>query len=113
MSDSFFNKLTDSGSQEPELAQTIEIDNDNPPYDLDNYPGGAVNASAPVISSFDMANQASPNGHLSGFVAQCGIIQLEVVALLNGEIVASPAVLVKVAVAPGAYKGVAAIDMGQ
>lgn len=113
MSTSFFNQLTDSGSQEPELADTIENDNDRPPYDLDNYPGGVANGGAPVIASFDMANQASPNGHLSGFVAQCGIVQLRVVALLAGAIVASPSVLVKMAVAPGAYKGVAAIDMGQ
>ena len=113
MSTSFFNQLTDSGSQEPELADTIENDNDRPPYDLDNYPGGGGNGAFPVIASFDMANQASPNGHLSGFVAQCGVIQLDVVAFLNGAVVASPDVIVKVAVAPGMYKGVAAIDMGQ
>jgi hypothetical protein len=39
MSGSFFNLLTDSGSQEPELADVIEDENDLPPYDRDAYPG--------------------------------------------------------------------------
>ena len=47
MSTSFFNLLTDSGSQEPELADVIEDENDEPPYDQDEYPGGGVNAIVP------------------------------------------------------------------
>ena len=43
MATSFFNLLTDSGSQEPELATVIEQEGDNPPYDLLNYPGGSAN----------------------------------------------------------------------
>ena len=42
MSTSFFNLLTDSGSQEPELADIIEDENDKPPYDVDDYVGGAT-----------------------------------------------------------------------
>jgi hypothetical protein len=47
VSTSFFNLLTDSGSQEPELADVIIDENDNPPYDIDEYPGGATNANVP------------------------------------------------------------------
>jgi hypothetical protein len=44
MSTSFFNLLTDSGSQEPELADIIEDENDQPPYATDDYPGTTNNA---------------------------------------------------------------------
>ena len=38
LADSFFSLLTDSGSQEPELADVIADENDIAPYDMDEYP---------------------------------------------------------------------------
>jgi hypothetical protein len=114
MSDSFFNLLTDSGSQEPELALVIESENDNPPYDQTSYPGGALNHPTPVLNSIDVANSASPNGFVDGFLAQCGLIQLATIAYTSaGAVVPSPNMIAMVTYAPGMYKGVAAIDMGQ
>jgi hypothetical protein len=114
MADSFFNLLTDSGSQEPELALVIEGENDQPPYDQLSYPGGAVNQPIPVLNSVDVANSASPNGIVDGFIAQCGLIQVATAAYTAaGELVPSPNVVIMVTYAPGMYKGVAAIDMGQ
>ncbi len=113
MGDSFFNLLTDSGSQEPELALVIEGENDEPPYDQLSYPGGGANAPVPFVTAFDTANTASPNGIINGFIAQCGLFKITTSAFLNGEKVASPEVSVLVNYAPGTYKGVAAIDMGQ
>lgn len=113
MGDSFFNLLTDSGSQEPELALVIEGENDEPPYDQLSYPGAGVNAPVPWISAFDTANTASPNGVINGFIAQCGLFRIVTSAYLNGAKVTAPEVSLLVNYAPGTYKGVAAIDMGQ
>jgi hypothetical protein len=113
MSDSFFNLLTDSGSQEPELALVIETENDNPPYDQTSYPGGGVNAGVPWITKFDIANSAQPNGMMDGFLTQCGLLEVVFIGYKNGEVVPLPDIVFNLTLAPGMYKGVAAIDMGQ
>ena len=113
MSDSFFNLLTDSGSQEPELSLEIEFQNDDPPYDLLNYPGSVANAPTPIDSEFSLASVGQPTGILSPFVAQCGLIRLNNEAFLNGAQVTAAAMTVRVTVMAGKYKGIAAIPMGQ
>lgn len=110
---SFFNLLTDSGSQEPELADIINLEGDQPPYDLMNYPGGAVNANTPSLTEFANINAAAPNGHITPFVAQCGLIRVDTKAYLNGVEVTAPTLTIKVSYMPGKYKGIAAIPMGQ
>ena len=64
MTGSFFNLLTDSGSQEPELATVIEQENDNPPYDLDNYPGGDGNAPDPVVVGYGAISASEVDGRI-------------------------------------------------
>lgn len=114
MSTSFFNLLTDSGSQEPELADVIESENDRPPYDQNQYPGGAFNAVTPVWTEFSVANEGSPNGLLTSFVAQCGLISFSVEGVnAAGEGVTVPDVFCRVNFMAGSYKGLAAIPMGQ
>jgi len=117
MSTSFFNLLTDSGSQEPELADVIEDENDMPPYDKDNYPGGAANAPVPTVVGYGAISSAEVDGRIGGFVAPCGLLEIG----LKGYTVAGtevpvenmPAIDILLHVAPGSYKGVAAIPMGQ
>lgn len=114
MSDSFFNLLTDSGSQEPELAEEIEFANDNPPYDIDDYAGGAANAEVPWVVGYGATSAAEVDGRIGGFIAPCGLIELEVTAYTNdGSPAAIPELDVILHVAPGMYKGVAAVPMGQ
>jgi hypothetical protein len=113
MSTSFFSLLTDSGSQEPELADVIEFANDDPPYNLVNYPGGDTNAVNPIITEFGVASVGFPLGVLTPFVAECGLIKFNVKALHNGLEVTPPSLTVRVNLMPGPYKGVAAIPMGQ
>lgn len=117
MSDSFFNLLTDSGSQEPELANVIEGENDNPPYDLNNYSGGAVNAPAPVTVGYAAISNSEVDGRIGPFVAPCGLLQIEIkgydadgVAITPANM---PAIDLLLHVAPGSYKGVASVPMGQ
>ena len=113
-SESFFNLLTDSGSQEPELGDVIEGENDSPPYDQNQYPGGAFNAVNPVYTEFTQVSDGYPTGTLTSFVAQCGLIKFENTATITtGESTTAPTLLARITVMPGKYKGVAAIDMGQ
>jgi hypothetical protein len=117
MSTSFFNLLTDSGSQEPELALVIEGEGDNAPYDLDNYPGGDLNAINPVTVSYAAISAQEVDGQLGGFIAPCGLLQIEIKGYdANGAAVPTadmPDVDILLHVAPGTYKGVAAVPMGQ
>lgn len=111
---SFFSLLTDSGSQEPELADIIILENDQPPYDLDNYPGGSVNAANPIETDFAVATVGSPTGLMQPFVAQCGLIRLNNLAFnAAGESVTAPTIFMRVNVMAGNYKGIAAVPMGQ
>lgn len=117
MSTSFFNLLTDSGSQEPELALVIEDENNVPPYDTDNYPGGDLNAATPMVVGYAAVSAAEVDGRIGGFVAPCGLLEIQIKGYeadgtpIDNE--SMPEVDILLHVAPGTYKGVAAIDMGQ
>lgn len=117
MSTSFFNLLTDSGSQEPELATVIEGENENAPYNRDNYPGGDGNASNPVTVGYAAISAQEVDGQIGGFIAPCGLLEIEIKgysssgALIDPEDM--PAIDILLHVAPGTYKGVAAVPMGQ
>lgn len=111
--DSFFNVLTDSGSQEPELAGVIRAENDNPPYDLNNYPGGSTNAPVAVGADFSTATIGAPNAVVGPFVAPCGLMRLNLQSYFQGAQAASFPVLMRVTLMAGKYKGIAAIPMGQ
>lgn len=117
MSTSFFNLLTDSGSQEPELADVIEDENDEPPYDVDEYVGSDTNAKAPLVVGYAAISPQEVDGKIGGFIAPCGLIQIEVVgynsvgAVVDDEFM--PEIDMILHVAPGMYKGVASVPMGQ
>jgi hypothetical protein len=117
MSDSFFNLLTDSGSQEPELADVIEDENDNPPYDLDDYPGGDANAPDAVTVGYGAISAQEVDGRIGPFIAPCGLIEIDIKGYDQaGDPIATaamPVVGLLLHVAPGMYKGTASVPMGQ
>lgn len=114
VSTSFFNLLTDSGSQEPELADVIIDANDNPPYDIDEYPGGSTNAQVPVVVQYGAISAQEVDGRLGGFVAPCGLLQIDIECKdAAGNPVATPIIDMLLHVAPGKMKGVMAVPMGQ
>ena len=113
MAEGFFNKLTDSGSQEPELATTIEGENDNPPYDVLNYAGGALNAPTVVDVEYAVTSVGYPTAIMSPFVAQCGLIRFNNTGYKDGVPIAAPTLTARIKVMAGKYKGIAAVPMGQ
>lgn len=117
MSTSFFNLLTDSGSQEPELADIIEDEGDAPPYQVDNYP--EVQLMQPGDSRFNtvlfqqrkLMGVSAVSSHLVVFFE----IEIKGYTALGAEVSFDdmPEIDLLLHVAPGMYKGVAAIPMGQ
>jgi len=114
MSTSFFNLLTDTGSQEPELADVIEDANDQPPYHETSYPGGASNADAPWLQQSTIASVGAPVGRIPGFQAECGLVKVNLQGLdTRGETKSMSDVVVIFHLMPGNYQGVLAENMGQ
>lgn len=104
----------DQDSVADEVAQNMEDENDDPPYDQDDYPGSDTNSDAPWITETASASVGSPNASLDGFVSQCGLLMLRNKATdPSGETTTSASLGVTIHLAPGGYKGVAAIPMGQ
>jgi len=113
MSTSFFNLLTDSGSQEPELATVIEGENDQPPYADTAYPGADINSQDGWQQSIRHCTNENPDGNLGSFPAQCGLIHFTLNAFLNGVAVAVPITNIVIELSRGSYKGISAVKMGQ
>jgi len=111
---SFFSLLTDTGSQEPELADVIEGENENPPYDRDNYPGGDTNSPTTFTVGYGAISSAEVDGRIGPFIAPCGLIQVDVTGFdANGAPADVPELDIILHVAPGMYKGTASVPMGQ
>ena len=117
MSTSFFNLLTDSGSQEPELADVIEAENDEPPYAVDQYPQGDTNAPTSVVTGYGAISASEVDGRIGGFVAPCGLVEIQIrgynAAGVEIDSSLMPEVELLLHVAPGTYMGVASVKMGQ
>ena len=106
---------TDLDSVSDEVMQNMEDENDEPPYDHDDYPGSDVNADTPWLQEFGVAAPGAPMAVLPGFVAQCGLLRFNLIAhsAADGSVVTGVTSLVQVHLVPGTYKGVAALPMGQ
>ena len=109
----FFNILTDSGSQEPELAAVIELENNDPPYNQLEYPGGRSNASTGFYVGESIITHEQPNGVISDFKAACGLMRFQVQAFKDGLPVQAPAIRILTTLMLGNYKGIHAVKMGQ
>ncbi len=113
MSTNWGTLLTDDGSQEPELAEIIEDESDDPPYSLTKYPGSGtatadegtyqvplmtVKDNFPLVSSFN------------GFLAPLGLLKL---TFTHAEGESGSAYDLWINLVPGKYHGVHAVPMGQ
>lgn len=107
---SFYLRLTDDGSQDPELATIIADDNEKPPYPNTpgTYPGGAAFTSASLVTQQrGIMNEFQPTLSMGGFVAPCGLVQVVGQSATAGNV----EIIVNCVV--GNYKGVMAVPMGQ
>ncbi len=109
MSTSWMTLLTDDGSQEPELADVIEDQNDAPPYDVDEYPGGAGNFNTGVVKSITLVTTALMRSTDRGFKVPLGLLKVN--SNIGNE--GSPGFLLTLHLAPGDYKGVLTTEMRQ
>jgi len=97
-----------------EVAENMEDENDEPPYDQDDYPGSDTNSDSPWVQDFAMASTTVSVGVVPGFVAQCGLVKFNLSARdPAGSSATAPSTVVAVHLVPGNYKGVAALPMGQ
>ncbi len=115
--------ITDTDAVSDEVMQNMEDENDQPPYDHDDYAGNDTNADAAVpVRTLTCAGSQGSSG-CPGFIAPCGLIKLtsSELAITNdpndaNEVYAagtSPTVQILVTLAAGPYKGVLASPMGQ
>jgi hypothetical protein len=96
------------------VADDMEDENDEPPYDRDDYPGSDTNSDRPWIQETQAASFGSPNATLDGFVAQCGLIMLNNQGYsAAGGAVTAPPLAMTIHLVPGNYKGILAEPMGQ
>lgn len=107
MQTGFYAQFHGVGDIDDELADDIRDDNDLPPYDLDDYPGGASNGDYPMIQDVFATTSEFPVATAGGFLAPCGLLRL------NQSNAGSAVAAVVITIGVGPYKGVMASRMGQ
>lgn len=94
--------LFDDGTVLDEIVNNLEADNDAPPYNANNYPGGDLNLPKPMVVQQTTLG-ADGRATVGGFTAICGLIEIEATSP-----VASDVYSVLVELAPGSYRGIGA-----
>ncbi len=89
----------DYGTQVDEVIDQLIQDNDNPPYDNDDYPGGATNMPKPLVMVDGTVADGSTT--LGGFEALCGLIEVECNSPIANDVYS-----VLVEISAGKYRGV-------
>lgn len=115
-SDSIYAKMLPMQDElSDQLIGDIEDDNDNPPYDLDQMVGGDTEGDYPFIQDILISQPSMGKAVSVPFTAECGLIRLTGGQFLasDGTTANDTPIAVQITVAPGAYKGVAAVPMGQ
>lgn len=117
-SDSIYSKMLGTDEMSDMLVDNIEGDNDNPPYDQDEFPGGATNADAPALMGTASVTATRPLSSVRGFDVPCGLIKVNMFEMqLDGsnlyEITTGPNHQLLITLSPGDYRGVFATPMGQ
>lgn len=114
-SDSPWINLFDDGTTLDEIAQDMLDDGNLPPYDINEYPGGATNTPKPIVAGLVALSASSnvpptsttPSAVIGGFNAPCGLVEFEVQSSVADDVFD-----VVVEIAQGSFKGVKAHSMG-
>jgi hypothetical protein len=105
MQDSWMTQLSDLGGQDPELAGVLEDANDNPPYDLDEYPGGGTNFIGGNIQAAMSTTSSLLIDKELGFKVPLGLLKIG----SDG----SAGTQLHIYLTPGKYKGLHTTDVKQ
>jgi len=93
----------DYGTTVDEVVNLMEGDNDDPPYDLYDYPGQGGNDNGPKPAVFQDSTIVDGRAVMGGFNAMCGLLEIESTSSLPND---TYSVLVELA--PGSYRGIKA-----
>ena len=93
----------DYGTTIDDVIDDLEFYNDNPPYDIDGYPGDDSNAPKPIVKQD--TTLVDGRAIMGSFSALCGLLEIE-----SKSPVASDVYSVLVELAPGKYRGIHAGD---
>lgn len=115
---SWMVNLFDDGGTLDDIAEDLRDDGDLPPYDLNNYAGGAVNMTFPLVQQQKAIVQqgagnatsggTAPSVTLGNIVAPCGLLLLNIENNAEGS---ADVFEVLIEVQEGPAKGVKALPM--
>jgi hypothetical protein len=105
MQTNWMTELSDLGGQDPELANVLEDANDNPPYDLDEYPGGATNFIGGVPQTALVTSTSLVVEKDIGFKVPLGLLKVMHVSQGTGNLI--------IHLTPGHHKGVMCTEVKQ
>lgn len=89
----------DYGTTIDDVVDSLEISNDQPPYDIDDYPGDDANGPKPAVvqDTTLMDGRAT----MAGFTAMLGQLEIEIKSPLQSDVFS-----VLIELAPGKYRGI-------
>ncbi len=90
LEDSLYTVAADPlADQMIKIVENMKVDNDEPPYDLDAYPGGNSNANDPQLYAYNSnTNTLGRKITLNGFSAPNGLLELVVSPTLGEGVLA-------------------------
>ena len=123
-STSMYAKLMTLGDDEliADLIDNMETTNDAPPYDQDDFPGGADNADHAVVTRWLSCNAQQGSTTVGGFIVPCGLLKIQNTEYALNDATSADGTYATgtaiqgaliLTIAPGPYRGVLAAPMGQ
>ena len=94
--------MFDSGTQHDEVIEKMLTDGEDPPYDVNDYPGTPNNMPKPLVVQQTTLG-ADGRATMGGFTAMCGLLEFEITSPNASDVYS-----VLVELAPGNYRGIAA-----
>ena len=94
--------LFDDGTVTDEVVANLETIGEDPPYDVNTYPGETGNMPQPLVVQQTTLG-ADGRSTVGGFNAICGLLEIEATSPIANDVYS-----VLVELAPGSYRGIAA-----
>lgn len=106
------NSTQDEGSSD-EIITNMLSENDSPPYERNNYPGGDSNYPTNVDKAYVQTSSANPIVHTQSFLAMCGFLRVysQGKNLTDGSDIPLQGIM-QVHLTPGPSKGVLSMNVG-